>query len=49
MKNLFKFSVAALCAMAFAACEPDNSATDNGQGGSDTDELVIPSVYFLGQ
>lgn len=49
MKNLFKFSVAALCAMAFAACEPDNSATDNGQEGAGTDELVIPSVYFVGQ
>lgn len=49
MKNLFKLSAAALCAIAFAACEPDNSATDNGQEGAGTDELVIPSVYFVGQ
>jgi hypothetical protein len=49
MKNLFKLSAAALCAIAFAACEPDNSATDNGQEGAGTDELVIPSVYFAGQ
>lgn len=47
MKNLFKFSVAALCAIfAMTACEPESTVGDNGQ--KEDGKLVIPSTYFWG-
>ena len=47
MKNLFKFSVAALCALfAMTACEPESTVGDNGQ--KEDGKLVIPSTYFWG-